>query len=170
MNDPVYDIIRNIEAALASKFTGKYYGLCELVNGQAERYPVTIATKRDRVNPADTWQLQIYHRLLAGVRVPEEEFGRNVVIDQTVRLVIIANVNMGETLPHKIVKALPRKVIVTEGAGMLTDIMNLNTDHETIATTEFGPMPEDKHRLVKNLFVIEYTLRLQLCEPIPLNP
>jgi hypothetical protein len=170
MNDPIYDIISSIEKTIAARFTGKYYGVCELVNGQAERYPVTVATKRDRVNPADTWQLQIYHRLLAALRVPDEEFGRNVVLDQVVRMVIIANVNLGETLPLKIIKELPRKAIVPNGAGMLTDVMNVDRDHETIATTEFGAMPEDKHRLVKNLFVIEYTLRLQLCEPLTINP
>ena len=164
MTDPIYNLFTAIDKVLEKKFTGKFYGLCELINANGERYPVTaIAQKRERINPADTWQLQIYHRLLGSVRVPEEEFGRNEVYDQQVRMVIISNPNLGETLPLRIIKALPRQAIVVDASAVVTDAMNLGTDHETIAVTEFGAIPEDKHRLVKNLFIVEYSLRLQLC-------
>ncbi len=164
MTDPIYNIFTAIDVALAKKFTGKYYGLCEMINAQGERYPVTArSAKRERINPADTWQLQIYHRLLNGVRVPEEEFGRNEVWNYQARMVIISNPNLGETLPIRIVKELPRQVIVTDGSAVLTDAMNLVMNHEEIAATEFSTIPEDKHRLTKNLFVVEYSLRIQLC-------
>lgn len=167
MTDPVYDIFTSIDVTLAKKFTGKYYGLCELVNANAERYPVTSrSAKRERVNPADTWQLQIYHRLLNGIRLPEEEFGRNEVYSYQARMVIIANPNLGETLPMRIVKELPRQVIVIDGSAVITDAMNIVINHEEIASTEFNSIPEDKHRLTKNLFIVEYSLRMQLCPPI----
>ncbi len=171
MTDPVYDIFTSIDETLAKKFTGKYYGLCEMVNAQGERYPVTArSVKRERINPADTWQLQIYHRLVNGVRVPEDEFGRNEVWSYLARMVIITNPNLGETIPIRIIKELPRQVVVIGGSAVITDAMNMVTNHEEIASTEFSAIPEDKHRLTKNLFIIEYSLRLQLCTPIPIPP
>lgn len=162
--DPVYDIFTAIDVVLKAAFDGKYYGLCELVNANAERYPVTASPKkRDKVTPWDTWKLQVYHRLLTGTRLPEEEFGRNEVYNQLARMVIISDPNLGETLPYRMIKELPRQVIVVNASAVITDAMNVATDHEAIAVTEFNTIPEDKHRLTKNLFVIEYSLRLQLC-------
>ncbi len=171
MTDPVYDIFTSIDVTLAKKFTGKYYGLCEMVNTQGERYPVTSrSSKREKVNPADTWQLQVYHRIINGVRVPEEEFGRNQVWSYLVRMVIITNPNLGETIPIRIINALPRQVIVVDSSAVITDAMNIVTNHEEIASTEFSTIPEDKHRLTKNLFIVEYSLRLQLCAPRVIAP
>lgn len=167
MTDPIYDIFTKIDVTISKKFTGKFYGLCEMINSQGERYPATSrSAKRERINPADTWQLQVYHRIINGVRVPEEEFGRNEVWNYQARMIIIANPNLGETLPIRIVKELPRQVIVVDGSAVLTDAMNLGMNHEEISTIEFNSIPEDKHRLTKNLFVVEYSLRMQLCPPV----
>src|SRR6478736_692460 len=153
MTDLVYDLIAKIDQKLSRSFTGKFYGLCELVNGQGQRYPVTsVAKKRDKVNPADTWQLQTYHRLGQGVQLPNEEnFGRAITMQQNLILTVIANVELGETLIHKIARYLPDLVKTTHGYSVLEDGYTINNDHESIAASEFGQAWEDKHRLQKNI-------------------
>src|SRR6478736_3703358 len=123
MTDLVYDLIAKIDQKLSRSFTGKFSGLCELVNGQGQRYPVTsVAKKRDRVNPADTWGLQTYHRLGSVTQLPsEEDFGRQITMQQNVILTVIANVDMGEYLIHKIAKALPLQVKSVNGFSILQD-------------------------------------------------
>ncbi len=167
MIDLVYDLVAAIDQKLSRKFTGKFYGLCELVNGQAERYPVTsVAKRRDRVNPADTWQLQTYHRLGIGTELPNDEnFGRQTTIQQVLILTIIANVNLGEYLVHKIAKALPALTKNLHGYAVLEDGYTINNDHQSIATSEFGNAWEDKHRLQKNMWQITYTLNITECIP-----
>jgi hypothetical protein len=168
MTDLVYDLIAKIDQKLSRRFTGKFYGLCEVVNGPGERYPVTcVAKKRERVNPADTWQLQTYHTLGSVVQLPtEDNFGRDITLQQDVTLTVIANVSLGEYLIHKIAKALPDLVRSTHGYSVLENGYTINTDHQSIAVAEFGNIPEDKHRLQKNIWQIGYTLNITECIPV----
>ena len=168
MTDLVYDLITAIDQKLSRKFNGKFYGLCELVNGQAERYPVTsVAKKRERVNPADTWQLQTYHRLGPVVQAPSEEnFGRQITLQQNIILTVIANASLGEFLIHKIAKALPDLISSSHGYSVMEDGYTINNDHQSIATAEFGSAWEDKHRLQKNIWQIEYVLNITECIPV----
>jgi hypothetical protein len=165
MTDLVYNIVAAIDQRLSRNFTGKFYGLCELVNGQAERYPVTSAAKkRDRVSPADTWQLQTYHRLSNVLELPSgESFGRQTTLQQSMILTVIANADAGEYLIHKIARAIPELVKTSLGYSVLEDGYTINTDHQGIATNEFGNMPEDKHRLQKNIWQINYVLNITEC-------
>lgn len=166
MTDQLKQIIIAINAQLGNKFTGKYYGICEVVNSQAERYPVTIGTKRDRVSPADTWQLQVYFKVANALQLPtQEEFGTNVAFQQTLNMIVIANVNLGEDFIYRIAKAIPMLINVTGGYSVLEDGMTINTNHEALATADFGSAFEDKHRLVKNIWSVDFNLSLTYCEP-----
>lgn len=166
MDDLLKALITDIDLGLSMFFTGKYYGLAELVNGQAERYPVTIHNaKRDRINPADTWQLQTYHRILNSTEVSNtENFGREKTYDQIMRMIVITNVNLGESFAWKLLDVMPEQVSSAAGYGVVMDASIINNDHEGIVTTEFGNIPEDKHRLQKNIIAIDYTLKVTLCK------
>lgn len=165
MIDSLKEIINKVDSVLQAKFTGKYYGLCELVNGQAELYPVTMATRRDRVNPADTWQLQVYHRIITSTRASGvEEFGRDQKFLIPVRLVVINNPGMGEDFIFRLAQSLPDAVSVEGSYAVLEDSLNISHDHQGIASIEFGSAWEDKHRLTKNISTIEYTLTLTVCK------
>jgi len=164
MTDNLKNIIEAIDKNYASKFTGKFYGIAELVNGQAERFPVTVATKRDRINPADTWQLQTYHRVLNSIELPQTEtFGLERSYQQTFIMVVIANVNLGEDFIYRFAAKLPNLVKFSGGYTVLADGMNINSDHEAIAQSEFGQAWEDKHRLVKNIWTVTYNLTITYC-------
>jgi hypothetical protein len=165
MTDYIKEIVNSIERALALQYSGKFYGLCEIVQGQGEIFPVTIATKRDRINPADTWQLQIYHRLLNSTRADStEDFGKERSYNQVLRLVIISDVSMGESVAHNIANALPELIKVTGAYAVLEDSVNINTDSRSIASTEFGEAWDDKYQVKKNLYAVEYQITLTLCQ------
>lgn len=136
MTDLLTDIVNKIELGLQSKFTGKYYGLTEIFNAQSQTYPVTTTLQRLRISPADTWQLQIYHRALNLTRTPDLEFGKNKNYAQQMRMVIIANINLGEDLGHKILNALPLQVVVSPNSAVVDTTEVLSND-AAIATTEF---------------------------------
>jgi len=164
MTDALKNIITGIDKWYATKLTGKFYGIAELINKQAERFPVTIATQRDRINPADTWQLQTYHRILNSTQLPtQEEFGKNLAYQITVRMVIITNVNMGEDFIYRMLNLLPTQVRINGAYAVVEDGAQVNNDHESIAATEFGQMFEDKHRLTKNIWSVDYNLSLTYC-------
>jgi hypothetical protein len=165
MTDQIKEIINRIDQILQSQFTGKYHGLCELANGQAELFPVTIATKRERVNPSDTWQLQTYHRIITSSRTTGlNEFGTEQSFLVPVRMVVINNPNMGEDFIFRLAKSLPNLVTIPDAYAIIDDVLNISHDHQAIATVEFGTAWEDKHRLTKNISTIEYTLTLTLCK------
>jgi hypothetical protein len=164
MTDLIKNIINAIDRSLAMSYSGKYYGVAELVNSQAERFPVTIATRRDRINPADTWQLQTYHRILNSVQLPtQEEFGRDLAYQITVRMVIITNVDLGEDFIYRFANDMPAQINEASGFGILEDGIQINNDHEAIATQEFGQAWEDKHRLTKNIWAVDYNISLTYC-------
>lgn len=166
MTDNLKNVIDSIDKELQKEFTGKFYGIAEIVNSQAERFPVTIATRRDRINPADTWQLQTYHRILNSVALPStESFGTEQRYNQSVMMVVIANVNLGESFIYRFANKLPQVIIFDGGYTVTQDGLSINADHEAIAQTEFGTAWEDKHRLIKNIWVITYNLVVAYCAP-----
>lgn len=167
MTDILIDQINAFDQYMKTLFTGKFYGMAELVNGQGEMYPVTVhAAKRDRISPADTWQLQTHHRVLTANKVPNAElFGRSKEYLIQMRLVVIANPNMGEGFILRFIDKFPDQVVTPGGYSIVEDILQASFDHPAIAQAEFGSAWEDKHRLTKNFWAINYTLRLNTsCE------
>lgn len=165
MTDALKNIITAIDKSLALKYSGKFYGIAELINKQAERFPVTIATQRDRINPADTWQLQTYHRILNSLQLPNQDgFGKSLAYNITVKMVVITNVNLGEDFIYRFANSMPTLIKGVNSFAVLEDGLTINNDHEAIASTEFGQMFEDKHRLTKNIWSVDYPLTLTYCE------
>lgn len=162
MTDLIKDFVAKIDAVISAQFTGKFYGLAETFNAQGQTYPATIATKRDRISPADTWQLQIYHKQLEITRTPELEFGKNKNYAQSMRMIIISNTNLGESLGFRIAQALPLQVIAAPSSSVI-DTTEVISNDPAIATTEFGEAWADKYVVTKNIFTIDYTLNITQC-------
>lgn len=168
MTDVLSEMINAIDKALSTKFTGKYYGIVKIVDVNAERYPATITAKRERVSPMDTWQLQIYHKLGNVLELPNEEnFGREITMQQNVSMVVIATVNTGEYLIHKIARSIPQLINGSLGYAVLEDGYTISSNHAQIVAADFGAM--QKERVVKNFWQIDYSLNVTECAPVKLK-
>ncbi len=161
--DFVKILIGKIDAELPVKGSSKLYGLAEVINGRDnEVFPVTIPL-RTRINPKDTWKLQTYHRQLNSQRGDTSmEFGLNKKFLLTIRHVVIADPEFGEDYIYHYLNDWPDQVATTGAYGVILEPAQIEHDHMAIAAVEFGQAWEDKHRLTKNFWAVQYVLEVTL--------
>lgn len=174
MEDIIDHIDEQIQECLGA---GQFYGLCRLlIDDQGAVYPATYPDNSGsppslavtKVTPNDRYPILIYHRLLDGSLADSEtfSFGRSMTREnrQLVRMVVLVNFSLGESVIDNIINALPDEIINEDYKSIVfgTDI-TLIRDRDSIWTTEWGNAYKDKYQMRYNIYAVEYTLSYVRC-------
>lgn len=146
-------------------------GLCHLVDGDNEKYPITIPVapaKPVKVVPRDNRLIQTYHRALNSVYEVREDvsFGKKIKSEnkQRMRLVVMVRLDQADTIIDEIVSALPETLDV-DGFSFVSVFKTgqIIRDRQAIWSEEYGKDYKDSFQLKFYLYAVEYDLRYIKC-------
>lgn len=168
------DLIHDIDQAIETCVTGKFYGLARLLkDDKGDVYPAAYpdgAGEHRKITPQDKYKVLVYHRLLDGSPEYSEEFsfGRSLAFQnvQRVRMVVLVAFSEGEMVIDEIINAMPDFIEnVDYKTVSVSGSITLIRDRESIWETEWGNAYKDKYQMRYNIYAVEYSVEYIKCEP-----
>lgn len=145
------------------------FGLCHLVeDDNNSAIPVTVEEEAEKVTPDDQYQVITYHRLLNGSFSDREDlsFGKNRTKQNTqrVRMVVIIELSISQTLIDDIINALPDGFEITDYKQCtVSQSVDLIRDRKAIWNEEYGESYRRNYQQRYLIYAVEYTIEYIKC-------
>jgi len=163
-------------------YNTKLYGYCELVkktageNNVEQIFSVTVGSvsNREQVSINDRYNFITWIRIPNPITYEGVEgwsFGKSEARVGTLplKIIIAHKIDLGENVVFDFVNSIPSKFTVPGYQYVfVNDKPAVDTDHESVSSTEFGNISYDKHRLKWNVYAI--TLTIEFLECVELTP